>query len=108
MQLVGRLPHQLSGLSHQLCVLPHQLLSGLIVFWLPNEHFPRQAHKAIGFEDSLALEFFFAKFSKDNHQLTWHFAPPAFSEKLRPCVLRASATASSVGSLFAVVVRGMR
>ena len=46
--------------------------------------FPPQARKAIGFEDFLALEFLFARYSKDNHQLTWHFAPPTFSEKLQP------------------------
>ena len=30
-QLLGRVPHQLSGLPHQLCALPHQLLSDLTV-----------------------------------------------------------------------------
>ena len=30
-QLVGRLPHQLRGSSHQLCTLTHQLLGGLVV-----------------------------------------------------------------------------
>ena len=50
-QLVGRLPPPTLGLFHQLCALPHQLLSDLIVFWLQNEHFPPQARKAIGFED---------------------------------------------------------
>ena len=29
-QLVGRMPHQLSGLPHQLCALPHQLLPDFI------------------------------------------------------------------------------
>ena len=41
---------------------------------------PGQARKAIGFEDLSALKFLFAKFSKDNHRLTSHFAPPTFSE----------------------------
>ena len=67
---MGRLPHHLSGLTHQLCELPHQLLPDFIVFWLQNEHFPSQARKAIGFEDFLALKFLFASLSKENHQLT--------------------------------------
>ena len=83
-QLVGRLPHQLSGLPHQLCALPRQLLPDFMVFWLPDEHFSSQPHKAIGFEDFFALKFLFASLSKDNHQLAWHFAPPTFSEKLHP------------------------
>ena len=28
------------------------------------------------FEDFLVLKFLFARFAKDNHHLTWHFAPP--------------------------------
>ena len=52
----------LSGLPRQLCALPHQLSSDLIVFWLQNEHFPPQSRKAIGFEDFLALKFLFAVF----------------------------------------------
>ena len=83
-QLVGRVPHQLLGLSHQLCALPHQLLPDFIVFWLPNEHFPSQARKAIGFEDLMALKILFASLSEDNHQLTWHFVPPTSYGKLHP------------------------
>ena len=83
-QLVGRLPHQLSGLPHQLCALPRQHLPDFMDFCLPDEHFPSQARKAIGFEDFFALKFLFASLSEDNHQLAWHFAPPTFSEKLHP------------------------
>ena len=81
-------PPQLSGLLHQLCALSqsHHLLSDLIVFWLKNEHYPPRARKAFEFEDSFILKFLFARFVKDNHQLTSHFAPPSFSEKLHPCI----------------------
>ena len=71
LQLVGRQPHQLSGLPHQLCALSHQLVSDLIVFWLQNDHFPPQPRKAIGFEDIFAFKLLFARFSKDNHH-GWH------------------------------------
>ena len=35
-------------------------------------------------EDFVVLKFLFARFAKDSHQLTWHFAPPTFSEKTPP------------------------
>ena len=57
-----------------LCYAPPTFVIGLVFFWLPNEHFPPQARKAIGIKDFLALKLLFASVFKDTHQLTWHFA----------------------------------
>ena len=62
--------------------MSHHLLSDLIVFWLQNEHHLPQARKAFKFGDFLVRKSLFARFAIDNHQLTWRFAPPTFSEKL--------------------------
>ena len=72
----------------QLCALPHQLVSdSIILAGLKTIIFHCGLAKLSDSKTVLHLgKFLFARFSKEFHQLTWHFAPPTFPKKLHPCI----------------------